>query len=159
MMPHFSGIQVLKALRETYSPLELPILITSSKEKDDDYLEAFELGANDYLLKPVNFGVAYKRVTTHLEASDLYKDSLSKKELSTILSMVSTYNHEINSPLNVALLCMERYHKDHDEHAYTRLKSSLEKIAAILKSIREIEEKGYDVEEYFGESQYIKLKK
>jgi sigma-B regulation protein RsbU (phosphoserine phosphatase) len=66
MMPGISGIEVLKILRESYSPNDLPIIMATAKSENEDIVEALKLGANDYVTKPLNFPVVLARVSTQL---------------------------------------------------------------------------------------------
>jgi len=53
-------------LRETYSPIELPIIMVTAKDQSDDVVRALNLGANDYVTKPIDFAVALARIGTQL---------------------------------------------------------------------------------------------
>ena len=66
MMPGISGIDVLKTLRQSYSPAELPIIMATAKSDNEDIIEALKLGANDYVTKPLDFPVVLARVNTQL---------------------------------------------------------------------------------------------
>src|ERR1700726_3610537 len=65
-MPDVSGLEALKRLREAYSPIELPIIMVTAKIQSEDIVKALDLGANDYLTKPVDFPVALARIATQL---------------------------------------------------------------------------------------------
>jgi PAS domain S-box-containing protein len=65
-MPGLSGFDVLKDLRSTYTPGALPIVILTGFGESRDLVEAFELGANDYVTKPVDFPVVLARIKTQL---------------------------------------------------------------------------------------------
>jgi len=65
-MPEISGLEALKTLRETYSPIELPIIMVTAKDQSDDVVRALDLGANDYVTKPIDFAVALARIGTQL---------------------------------------------------------------------------------------------
>jgi len=65
-MPDLSGLEALKMLREAYSPIELPIIMVTAKNQSEDIVKALDLGANDYLTKPVDFPVALARIATQL---------------------------------------------------------------------------------------------
>ena len=65
-MPEISGLEALKTLRETYSPIELPIIMVTAKNQSDDVVRALDLGANDYVTKPIDFVVALARIGTQL---------------------------------------------------------------------------------------------
>src|SRR6266478_2369639 len=65
-MPEISGLEALKTLRESYSPIELPIIMVTAKSQSDDVVKALDLGANDYVTKPIDFAVALARIGTQL---------------------------------------------------------------------------------------------
>ena len=66
MMPGLTGLDVLKAVRETRSAIELPIIMVTAKDESSDIVEALELGANDYVTKPIDFAVVLARVQAQL---------------------------------------------------------------------------------------------
>ena len=65
-MPEITGLDALHSLRECYSPIELPIIMVTAKNQSDDIVKALEMGANDYLTKPIDFPVALARISTQL---------------------------------------------------------------------------------------------
>jgi diguanylate cyclase (GGDEF)-like protein/PAS domain S-box-containing protein len=65
-MPGMSGFDVLTRVRETRSATELPIIMVTAKSSGTDVVEAFRLGANDYVTKPIDFPVALARIGTHV---------------------------------------------------------------------------------------------
>ena len=66
MMPGMTGIEVLRALREQAPASELPVIMVSAKGESDDVVQALELGANDYVTKPIDFPIVLARVKSHL---------------------------------------------------------------------------------------------
>jgi FOG: CheY-like receiver len=55
-MPRKSGFEVLEWVKGRPGALRrIPIIIVSSSENPDDINRAYELGANAYMVKPVNF--------------------------------------------------------------------------------------------------------
>src|SRR5580693_2073449 len=65
-MPEVSGFDALKALRKDYSPSQLPIIMVTARNQREDIVRALNLGANDYLTKPIDFPVALARINTQL---------------------------------------------------------------------------------------------
>ena len=65
-MPEISGLDALKTLRESHSPVDLPIIMVTAKSQSEDVVKALNLGANDYLTKPVDLPVALARIGTQL---------------------------------------------------------------------------------------------
>src|SRR4030088_1224985 len=78
-MPEISGLEALKTLRETYSPIELPIIMVTAKNQSDDVVKALDLGANDYVTKPIDFAVALARIGTQL-SHKLAQEGLRESE-------------------------------------------------------------------------------
>ncbi len=66
LMPDILGIDVLREVRRTTSSLELPIIMVTAKGDSSDVVSALQVGANDYITKPVDFPVAMARITTQL---------------------------------------------------------------------------------------------
>jgi diguanylate cyclase (GGDEF)-like protein/PAS domain S-box-containing protein len=65
-MPGMSGLEVLTQLRRTHSQTALAVIMVTGCAEDGDVVEAFRLGANDYVTKPIDFPVAFARIDTHI---------------------------------------------------------------------------------------------
>lgn len=65
-MPGLSGFDVLKQLRIDHPPTRLPVIIATARTGREDIVEALNLGANDYVTKPLDFPVVLARVETQL---------------------------------------------------------------------------------------------
>jgi len=65
-MPGLTGFQVLQAIRRIHSVTDLPVVMVTSSDDSDSIVEALQLGANDYVTKPIDFPVALARIRTHL---------------------------------------------------------------------------------------------
>ena len=61
-----SGLDVLTRIRTTHNQTELPVIMVTARTHGPDIVEAFRLGANDYLTKPIDCPVALARIGTHL---------------------------------------------------------------------------------------------
>ena len=70
MLPDMNGLEVLSRVRESYPRRALPVIMVSAKNESFDVVEALNLGANDYVTKPVDFAVAMARIDTHLQMRD-----------------------------------------------------------------------------------------
>ena len=54
-LPKIDGLEVLKRLRADERTQLLPVVILTSSREQQDMLDGYGLGANSYVLKPVNF--------------------------------------------------------------------------------------------------------
>ncbi|WP_022951400.1 heavy metal response regulator transcription factor [Leucothrix mucor] len=64
MLPKLNGWQVLNTLRS--SEIATPIIMLTAKDQVDDRVRGFELGANDYLVKPYAFAELLARIQNAL---------------------------------------------------------------------------------------------
>ena len=71
MMPGIGGIQVLETLREKQRLASLPVIIVSAASEQESVVRCIELGAEDYLTKPVNATMLRARVGATLEKKRL----------------------------------------------------------------------------------------
>jgi diguanylate cyclase (GGDEF)-like protein/PAS domain S-box-containing protein len=79
-MPVMSGLEVLGRLRETYTQTQLPVIMVTARTEGADVVEAFRLGANDYVTKPIDFPVALARIGTHLAHKRAVEDLRDSEE-------------------------------------------------------------------------------
>jgi class 3 adenylate cyclase len=70
-MPEMDGFQVLEQLKADLSLRDLPVVVTSSLEGIENVVRCIELGAEDYLQKPVNVVLLRARVGASLEKKRL----------------------------------------------------------------------------------------
>ncbi|TDG36128.1 response regulator [Pedobacter changchengzhani] len=51
MMPYVTGLEIVGTVKQSYTP-EIPIIILSGMGQEEIVLEAFQLGADDFITKP-----------------------------------------------------------------------------------------------------------
>jgi diguanylate cyclase (GGDEF)-like protein len=65
-MPEMGGLEVLGRIRATHSMATLPVIMVTAMAESKDVVQALELGANDYITKPIDVGITFARVQNHL---------------------------------------------------------------------------------------------
>jgi len=65
-MPDMDGFEVLERVREGHSAASLPVLMATARDDSEDIVRALQMGANDYVTKPLDFPVVLARVGAHL---------------------------------------------------------------------------------------------
>lgn len=86
MLPSLGGLEILANIRN--NNIDTPVLILTAKESLDDKVEAFTIGANDYLTKPFYMEELVARVYAILRTNGKLqaKNSLDFKDLHLDLS-------------------------------------------------------------------------
>jgi CheY-like chemotaxis protein len=54
-LPKLDGLEVLKRIKSDPRTRTIPVVMLTSSEQEHDILESYELGANSYIVKPVDF--------------------------------------------------------------------------------------------------------
>jgi diguanylate cyclase (GGDEF)-like protein/PAS domain S-box-containing protein len=79
-MPGMSGLEVLSRIRAQHSHTQFPVIMVTARTEGADIVEAFRLGANDYVTKPVDFPVALARIATHVSHKWVVEDLRDSEE-------------------------------------------------------------------------------
>ncbi len=82
MMPDMTGLEVCKALKSQLSTQSIPVIFVTALNEESDEAQGLELGAVDYITKPVSAAIVRARVKTHL--SLVQADTLKETRLQII---------------------------------------------------------------------------
>ena len=78
MMPELSGIEASKEIRRISSA---PILFLTARTQEQDKLEAYQSGGDDYLAKPFSHGELLMKVDSLIRRYRVYKGKVTGKQL------------------------------------------------------------------------------
>jgi DNA-binding response OmpR family regulator len=67
MMPDMSGLDVLRRIREVRKEHQLPVVMVSARDDQAAIVQCLAAGANDYVVKPYDFGIVLARIVNHLK--------------------------------------------------------------------------------------------
>lgn len=80
-MPIMSGFEVCAKLKADADTKNIPVIFLTAKTEQDSIVEAFSLGAVDYILKPFYNEELFARVNTHLRLKELSDELVFKNKL------------------------------------------------------------------------------
>jgi diguanylate cyclase (GGDEF)-like protein len=66
MMPGTASLDLLRLLRASYSPRELPVIVLGKQDQSHGVVDALNHGANDYVVKPVELPLITARIEAQL---------------------------------------------------------------------------------------------
>ncbi len=89
MMPEIDGYEVCRRLKEDFVTRNIPIIFVTAKIGVDDEIKGFELGAVDYIGKPISPPIVKARVKTQLALYDQNRE-LDKKVRQSTEEIVKT---------------------------------------------------------------------
>ena len=95
MMPDMDGYEVCRRLKANPATAEIPVIFLTAKDQDTDQARGFELGAADYIQKPVNALILRSRTKTHVQL---------KKNLDALheaYALINTQRQRMQDELNV----------------------------------------------------------
>jgi CheY-like chemotaxis protein len=54
-LPRKSGAEVLELIKQTENLKDIPVIVLTTSDRDEDVARCYRVGANNYLTKPVQF--------------------------------------------------------------------------------------------------------
>jgi len=70
MMPEMDGIELCKQVKSKLEISHIPVILLTAKNKEEDRVEAYEVGADAYISKPFNLTVLYARIRNLLRSKE-----------------------------------------------------------------------------------------
>jgi two-component sensor histidine kinase len=129
-MPQMDGYTVCRELKNDPYTCHIPIIFVTSHSDPEEETHGLELGAVDFIAKPINPAVVRSRVKTHIalmQSSALILSALKEKEtlLKEVYHRVKNNLQVISSLFNLQLRSLT------DEQARTALNESIERVSAM----------------------------
>ncbi|OUD14466.1 response regulator [Thioflexithrix psekupsensis] len=80
MMPYMDGFEVCRRLKNDPETANIPVIFTTALTEVENKIEAFQIGAVDYITKPFQMEEVVARVKTHLTLYQLQQRLLARNE-------------------------------------------------------------------------------
>ena len=95
MMPEMDGYEVCRQIKTDETAQDIPILFLTAKNETSDEVLGFDLGAVDYIVKPVNPLLLQARVRTHLKLAQTQQLEAECVYLSDEIKLMHDYGNII----------------------------------------------------------------
>jgi len=108
MMPGMDGYEVCRRLKANASTEPIPVIFVTALDDEVDELTGFDLGAVDYITKPISPPIVRKRVSTQLRLRNMQRDletqNLALQEAARLRDDVERMtHHDLKTPLNAII--------------------------------------------------------
>lgn len=120
MMPEMNGYEFCRQLKKNQSTSDIPIIFITAMSQEDNETKAFDLGAVDYITKPIRPAIVLARVKTHLDLKkqrDVLSDLSSKDGLTGIANrrrfddyLGQEWHRSIRHQTSISLIMMDIDH-------------------------------------------------
>ena len=144
-MPEFDGFYVCRILKDDVSTAHIPIIFVTGHDDDSEEAKGFELGASDYIRKPIDSIIIEKRINTHLTLKRQH-ERLSRLAMQDDLTGLANRHRFFNTlqklwyecvgkkePLSIIMLDIDNFKVFNHTHGYRVGDIALKKISHILQ--------------------------
>lgn len=154
MMPDIDGFETCRQLKLHDKTKDIPVIFMTALTDTTDKVKGFQLGAVDYITKPIQPEEVLARIHTHLKIQRLQQDLSAKnkelqralrreKELNTLKSrFISIASHEFRTPLATIQITTdsikrygERMSAEKKTAGLERIKSAVKRMNALLNDV------------------------
>lgn len=135
MMPELSGHDVLKVLKHNHGTKEIPVIFLTALAGEEDEQKGLEMGACDYITKPISVPIMLSRINVHLE-NRAAKEFL-KSKADYLEEEITKRTKEILSIQDITILTLASLAETRDIDTGNHLKRTQRYIKTLALALRE----------------------
>lgn len=147
MMPDMDGIEVCQRIQANEAWRHIPVIFVTARTSKEGKIEGLDVGAVDYITKPIDLDETLARVRTQLrvvqinrEILDLQRRLVEARRAATIGAVTQGVAHNLNNLLGVVLgyLDLIKTHYDKPDRVKKNAESvenAVQRIVAIVKQL------------------------
>ena len=135
MMPEMDGYEVCRRLKADPATAEVPIIFLTAKSETEDERLGFELGAVDYITKPISPPILQARVKTHLTlkaSADFLRDKNAFLE-----QEVAKRTEEVRLVQDVTILALASLAETRDNETGNHILRTQHYVRVLAQKLRE----------------------
>ncbi|THF57194.1 response regulator [Pseudothauera rhizosphaerae] len=134
MMPDLDGYQVCERLKAEPATRDIPVIFLTAKTEVEDEQLGFELGAVDYITKPISPPIVLARVATHLQlkaSADFLRDKAAFLE-----TEVAKRTREVQAIQDVTILAMASLAETRDNETGNHIRRTQHYVRALARQLQ-----------------------
>jgi putative two-component system response regulator len=134
MMPGIDGYEVCRQLKAHPGTRDIPVIFLSALSQDEDERIGLELGAVDYITKPINPAIVLARIQTHLalkQSADFLKDKNAFLEAEVRRRM-----DEVTIVQDVAIMAMASLAETRDNETGNHIRRTQQYVEQLALTMR-----------------------
>jgi putative two-component system response regulator len=134
MMPEMDGYEVIVKLKENPETADIPVIFLTAKAEVEDEQKGFELGAIDYITKPISPPIVLARVKTHLTLKSV-RDFLKDKN-EYLEEEVRRRMKELSAAQDVTIMAMASLAETRDSDTGNHIRRTQNYVKLLAKKLQ-----------------------
>lgn len=134
MMPVMDGYETCRQLKANPETKDVPVIFLTAKAEVEDEIKGFELGAVDYITKPISPPIVLARVHTHLQLKRIRDYLKDKNEF--LENEVQKRTREVVAVQEVTILAMASLAETRDNDTGNHIRRTQFYIRALAEKLR-----------------------
>jgi len=162
IMPKLSGWEVTRKLKndDDYEDFRsIPVIMFSAMDDAKDKVEGFELGIEDYIIKPFNFSEVLARIRAVLRQRTLSDHALVKERQFTKIESLNQsliyFSRNLKDPVEELKEFAEQIDSDNQEMVRNLVSMVVKETEGVLAALKGLEEEIHDLEEQQEQAQPV----
>lgn len=134
MMPELSGYDVIKVLKKNEKTKDIPVIFLTAMRDMEDEQKGLEMGAADYITKPISSPIMLSRIKTQLENKEA-KDFLKDKNI-YLEEEINKRTKEISVIQDVTILTLASLAETRDADTGNHIRRTQHYIVVLAKALQ-----------------------
>lgn len=145
MMPGLSGYDVIRELKSNPKTRDIPVIFLTAMNAPEDEKKGLELGAVDYITKPISPPILFARIKTQLQIKAA-ADFLNDKNL-YLETEIAKRTHEISAIQDVTILAMASLAETRDLETGNHIRRTQHYVKVLAEKLKTHPNFGYFLSE------------
>ena len=162
MMPIMDGLELCNIIKQSENYKLIYYIILTAKTSLHDRITGLDIGADDFLIKPIENQELLARIRSGVRIYNLQNELKSIEHSKAIIELACTIGHNINNPLSSLSLALENIKQEiksnknfNVDEDFSVMKQSIERIKTLVNQLTHL--KKPEIISYTDDSKMIKL--